>query len=88
MGTLRQVRNNVCPGCEGEMRYAVLEELWICQRPCGFQTASHGAVAWATLYSLMSTHRALIASARAFDAALPESNIIREVRRFLQSEEL
>jgi hypothetical protein len=78
----------VCPSCNGAMQFITLDKLWVCVDPCGFQTRLGSSEEWAMLHSLQVQYRAMAKCARAFEAVVPESNIIQELSCFMAAEDI
>lgn len=63
------------------MSYVDAEKLWICQKPCGFQSSSGDPVEWISLYGLWTQYKHLVQLAQAYAIVYP--TLLRDVRKFL-----
>ena len=76
------------PECDGEMQLVVSEQLWVCQRACGFKSHLATSTEWSMFFGLMLQYRAIAASAKAFERVWPKTQLRAEMQRFIDAEDL
>lgn len=72
----------MCPCGQGQL--VKILEMWVCQRPCGFQTRAADQVARVVFYQATKQALAVREMLHQVDEAIPGSNIIGEFEEFVR----